>query len=176
MATRVNKYGLVPIGCPPQAAIDELFRANSLWNTLVALHRESRENWDDARRSASILYSEKMDELDKKNEDITLAFKGLNQARMDEGTKDETGNKRLKAERAVIDRLKKEKGDISAELKPLRAEADKSIDKKLSMTPTVRSVMMLYQLKFLASIAEQQTKYTLTLELREIKLLKRMPH
>ena len=130
MATRVYKYGLVPIGYPPQAAVDELFRANSLWNTLVALHRESRENWDDARRSASILYSEKMDELDKKNEDITLAFKGLNQARMDEGTKDETGNKRLKAERAVIDRLKKEKGDISAELKPLRAEADKSIDKK----------------------------------------------
>ena len=92
MATRVYKYGLVPIGYPPQAAIDELFRANNLWNTLVALHRESRENWDDARRSASILYSEKMDELDKKNKDITLAFKGLNQARMDEGTKDETNN------------------------------------------------------------------------------------
>ena len=46
MATRVYKYGLIPIGYPPQAAIDELFRANNLWNTLVALHRESRENWD----------------------------------------------------------------------------------------------------------------------------------
>jgi len=130
MATRVYKYGLIPIGYPPQAAIDELFRANSLKNTLVALHRESRENWDDARRSASILYSEKMDELDKKNEDITEAFNGLNKARMDEGTKDETGNKRLLAERAIINRLKKEKGDIYAELKPLRKEADKSIDKK----------------------------------------------
>ena len=45
----------------------ELHRANRLWNTLVALHRESRENWDDARRSASIEYSEKMDELDTKH-------------------------------------------------------------------------------------------------------------
>ena len=130
MATRVYKYGLIPIGYPPQAAIDELFRANNLWNTLVALHRESRENWDDARRSASILYSEKMDELDKKNEDISEAFSGLNKARMDEGTKDETGNKRLLAERAIINRLKKEQGDIYAELKPLRKEADKEIDKK----------------------------------------------
>ena len=130
MATRVYKYGLIPIGYPPQAAIDELFRANSLKNTLVALHRESREHWDDARRSASILYSEKMDELDKKNEDINDAFDGLNKARMEEGTKDETGNKRLLAERAIINRLKKEQGGIYAELKPLRKEADKEIDKK----------------------------------------------
>tara|TARA_X000000950_G_scaffold83794_1_gene105428 strand:- start:106 stop:240 length:135 start_codon:yes stop_codon:yes gene_type:complete len=43
MATRVYKYGLIPIGYPPQAAVDELFRANNLWNTPVALHRESRE-------------------------------------------------------------------------------------------------------------------------------------
>lgn len=126
MTTRVYKYGLIPIGYPSQAAIDELFRANNLWNTLVALHRESRENWDDARRSASILYSEKMDELDKKNEDISEAFNGLNQARMDEGTKDETGNKRLQAERAIINRLKKEQKEIYAELKPLRKEADKN--------------------------------------------------
>jgi IS605 OrfB family transposase len=130
MATRVYKYGLIPIGYPPQVAIDELFRANNLWNTLVALHRESRENWDDARRSASILYSEKMDELDKKNEDISEAFNGLNQARMDEGTKDETGNKRLQAERAIINRLTKEQKEIYAELNPLRKEADKTVDKK----------------------------------------------
>ena len=37
MATRVYKYGLIPIGYPPQDAIDELRRANNLWNTLVAL-------------------------------------------------------------------------------------------------------------------------------------------
>ena len=55
MATRVYKYGLVPIGHPPEIVVGlggELHRANSLWNTLVALHRESRENCDDARRAA----------------------------------------------------------------------------------------------------------------------------
>ena len=52
MATRVYKYGLVPIGYPTEAVIEELWRANNLWNTLVALHKESRENWDDARRAA----------------------------------------------------------------------------------------------------------------------------
>ena len=130
MTTRVYKYGLIPIGYPPQAAIDELFRANKLWNTLVALHRESRENWDDARRSASILYSEKMDELDKKNDDVSEAFNGLNQARMEEGTKDETGNKRLLAERSIINMLKEDRAQIYAELNPLREKADKEIDKK----------------------------------------------
>ena len=63
MGTRVYKYGLVPIGYPPQSVVGkdgELQRANNLWNTLVALHKESRENWDDIRRAASIDYSEKM--------------------------------------------------------------------------------------------------------------------
>ena len=130
MATRVYKYGLVPIGFPPQAVIDELFRANKLWNTLVALSRESREDWDDARRSANIFYSEKMDELDKKNNDISEAFDGLNKARTEEGTKDETGNKRLLAQRSIINRVKQERVQIYAELKPLREKADKDVDKK----------------------------------------------
>ena len=129
MATRVYKYGLIPIGYPPREAIDELFRANSLWNTLVALHRETRENWDDARRAASILYSEKMDELESKQEEISQAFDALRQARMEEGTKDES-NPRLKSERAVVNRLKAEQGEIFGELKPLRKEADSKIDKK----------------------------------------------
>ena len=129
MRTRVYKYGLVPIGYPPQEAIDELWRANNLWNTLVALHRESRENWDDARRAASIAYSEKMDELEKKQEEISQAFDALRQVRMDEGTKDES-NPKLKLQRDVINRLKKEQGVIFDELKPLRKDADEAIDKK----------------------------------------------
>ena len=40
MATRVYKYGFVPIGYPPREAIDELWRANNLWNTLEAPHRK----------------------------------------------------------------------------------------------------------------------------------------
>lgn len=129
MATRVYKYGLVPIGYPPQEAIDELWRANNLWNTLVALHRESRENWDDARRAASIDYAEKMDELEKKQEEISQAFDALRQVRMEEGTKDES-NPKLKLQRDVINRLKKEQGEIFTELKPIRKDADKALDKK----------------------------------------------
>ena len=129
MRTRVYKYGLVPIGYPPQEAVDELWRANNLWNTLVALHRESRENWDDARRAASIAYSEKMDALEKKQEEISQAFDVLRQVRMEEGTKDES-NPKLKLQRDVINRLKKEQGVIFDELKPLRKDADKAIDKK----------------------------------------------
>ena len=113
---------MIPIGYPPQAAIDELFRANNLWNTLVALHRESRENWDDARRAASILYSEKMDELEQKEQVIGEAFEALRQVRMEEGTRDES-NPKLKLQRGVINKLKKERGEIFAELKPLRKDA-----------------------------------------------------
>ena len=132
MATRVYKYGLVPIGYPPEAAVGkngELHRANSLWNTLVALHRESREIWDDARRATSIVYSEKMDELEKKQEEISQAFDALRLVRMEEGTKDES-NPKLKLQRDVINRLKKEQAVIFGELKPLRKEADKALDKK----------------------------------------------
>ena len=104
MATRVYKYGLIPIGYPPEEAVGksgELHRANSLWNTFVALHRESRENWDDARRAASIHYSEKMDEFDKLQETIKLQKKALRQARMEEGSK--TGETpRVKSEYAAF--------------------------------------------------------------------------
>ena len=75
MATRVYKYGLVPIGFPSEAVVGlygELHKANSIWNTLVALHKESCENWDDARRSASIAYSEKMDNFERLQQDINF--------------------------------------------------------------------------------------------------------
>ena len=130
MATRVYKYGLIPIGYPAKETIDELFKANVLWNNLVALHRKNREDWDDARRAASVLYSDKIDDLEKKEEDLDAAWKAFQQARMDEGTRDETNNKRLKSERASINRLKAERAEIYKELKPLRKEADKEIDKK----------------------------------------------
>ena len=68
------------MGYLPDSAIGkggELHRANNLWNTLVALHRESRENLDDARRAASIHYSEKMDEFDTLQKSITLQKKLL---------------------------------------------------------------------------------------------------
>ena len=70
-----------------------------------------------------------MDELDAKQQEISQAFDALKQVRMEEGTKDES-NPKLKLERDIINRLKKERGVIFAELKPLRKAADKGIDKK----------------------------------------------
>ena len=129
MATRVYKYGLIPIGYPPREAIDELYRANKLWNDLVWLHREHLEGWDDARCSASIEYSEKLEELEKKEEEITQAFDALKQVRMEEGTRDES-NPKLKRQRDIIDQLKADKASIFVDLKPLRKAADKLIDTK----------------------------------------------
>ena len=129
MATRVYKYGLIPIGYPPQAAIGELFRANNLWNTLVALHRESLENWDDARRAASIEYSEKMDDFEKLQQDIKLQKVALRKARMEDGSK--TGDTpRVKSEYAALKRLFQDSKELSADLKPIRKDADTKIDKK----------------------------------------------
>jgi hypothetical protein len=36
--TRVYKYGAVPIGPFPSEGMDELWRANKLWNQLVEIH------------------------------------------------------------------------------------------------------------------------------------------
>ena len=132
MRTRVYKYGLVPLGYPPEAAVGkdgELHRANSLWNTLVALHRESREIWDDARRAASIDYTEKMDEFEKLQRDIGLQKAALNKARMKDGSK--TGDTpRVKAEYAALKRLFQDSKELSAILKVIRKDADKALDKK----------------------------------------------
>ena len=46
---RVYKYGLVPIGYLPDDAVSELWRANNLWNTLVALHNKGRDDYEEAR-------------------------------------------------------------------------------------------------------------------------------
>ncbi len=132
MATRVYKYGLVPIGYPPDSVVGvggELHRANSLWNTLVALHRESRENWDDARRAASIEYSEKMDDFERLQQDIKLQKVALRKARMEDGSK--TGDTpRVQSEYAALKRLFQGSKELGAELKSIRKDADKAVDKK----------------------------------------------
>ena len=74
--------GLIPIGYPPQGAIVEFQRANNLWNTLVALHKESHENYDGARQSVSIDYSDKMDDFEKLQQDIKLQKVALRKARL----------------------------------------------------------------------------------------------
>lgn len=53
------------------------------------------------------------------------AFDALQEARMEKGTRDES-NPKLKLQRDVINRLKKEQCAIFDELKPLRKDADKA--------------------------------------------------
>ena len=129
METRVYKYGLVPIGYPPEETIEELYRANKLWNNLVQINRENYERWKDARCSVSEEYRSKLDELDNIREVINKAYVALRAARQEEGTKDES-NPRLKAERAAIKRLDTDKKAMEAELKILKKQADKLLDTK----------------------------------------------
>jgi len=55
--TRVYKYGVVfdlPIARNfPEDAISELFKANSLWNRLVEIHRDHQSIFEQSRRDAS---------------------------------------------------------------------------------------------------------------------------
>jgi IS605 OrfB family transposase len=129
-SVRVYKYGLVPLGYPPDEAIQELRKANNLWNNLVALHNENRELWEDARCSASIIYSELVDRRNAKDTEIGEAIKTWKIARQEEGTKDESTNKRLRSERAIIDRLKRDRDEIYEQLKLARKEASKNLNTK----------------------------------------------
>lgn len=129
METRVYKYGLVPIGYQPKETIEELYRANKLWNALVQINRENLAKWDDARCRVSEEYRSKLDELDSIKECITQAYDALRAARQEDGTKDER-NSRLKAERALIERLKADKKVIESDLDRLRKEVNKQVDTK----------------------------------------------
>ena len=47
--TRVYQYGVVPIDTFSEEGVEELFRANRLWNNLVVLNYEHREAYDQSR-------------------------------------------------------------------------------------------------------------------------------
>ena len=130
---RVYKYGLVPQGQFPEEAIEELWRANKLWNSLVALHNKSREDYEEARCAAHPVYGEISERLNEINEKIDEAFEAKRNARMEAGTKD-ASHPLIKDANAVITALKKKRQNIYAELKPIRLEADKTVDKKALST------------------------------------------
>ena len=53
MTMRVYKYGLVQIGYQPKEAIDELWRANNLWNTVATQCQERFSAEAEKKRQAS---------------------------------------------------------------------------------------------------------------------------
>ena len=45
---RVDKYGLIPKGYLPEERTNELWRANNLWNNLVAIHKKGQKGFQEA--------------------------------------------------------------------------------------------------------------------------------
>jgi len=129
VSVRVYKYGLVPKGCLPDEAKDELLRANNLWNKLVEISRKNQSDFDEVRKKAHPPYGEEMVRLETINKKIDDAYDRKRDARKEAGTRDETHPLIIKAN-AVIEILKEERSEIYDTLKLLRTEADKSVDKK----------------------------------------------
>jgi len=125
---RVYKYGLIPVGYPPEETISELWRANNLWNTLVGLHYKHREKYEEARCEAHLLYGEVAERLAAIDEKIEQAYDDKRTARMKAGTRD-AADPLIKEANAVIKALKDKRKAIYEELKPIRIEADKRVDK-----------------------------------------------
>ena len=71
----------MPIGYQPKETIEELYRANKLWNSLVQIDHENQAKWDDARCRLSEEYRNKLEELDSIKECITQAYDALRAAR-----------------------------------------------------------------------------------------------
>ena len=80
--TRVYQYGAVPLGEFPKEGIEFLFKANKLWNTLVEIHNDNFDRYEQERRDADEEYkliSEALDALEIK---IGDAFKEKRNARI----------------------------------------------------------------------------------------------
>ena len=80
--TRVYQYGAVPLGPFPEEGIEFLYKANELWNTLVEIHNDSSDKYDEARRDADEEYKIISKELDALETKVDDAFKEKRNARM----------------------------------------------------------------------------------------------
>ena len=137
---RVYKYGLVPLGQFPEEAIEELWRANKLWNSLVALHNKSREDYEEARCAAHPVYGEISERLNEINEQIDQAFESKRNARMEAGTKD-ASHPLIKDANAVITALKKKRQDILQSSNPLGLKLTRRLIRKLYQINSTKLLM-----------------------------------
>jgi len=127
--TVVYQYGAVPIGAFPAEGVDELWRANRLWNQLVELHNKNRQSYESARRAASDAYALISESIALKQAEIDQAFKDKRIARMQAGTTD-ADHPLIVAANAVIETLMAERKTLFDKAKPLRKQADEGLDKK----------------------------------------------
>lgn len=126
---RVYKYGIVPKGPFPEEAIQELWRANKLWNKLVEIERNHRAAFDEARRTASKPYRLLAEKLDDLSAQIDKAYDDKRNARQIAGTTDAT-NPLIQSANEVIKTLQKERKSLYEALKPIRVQATKLVDVK----------------------------------------------
>jgi len=127
--TRVYQYGAVPIDTFPEEGVEELFRANKLWNDLVAFNRDHREAYDQAWSDADEEYASLSQSLEKLNQKIDKAYDNKRNARQKAGTKD-ASHPLIKEANAKIRDLQIERAKLWEPLKNARKNADKKIDKK----------------------------------------------
>lgn len=127
--TLVYQYGAVPIGPFPQEGHDELWRANRLWNQLVELHNTHRQTYEKARCTASDAYALISESIALKQQEIDRAYDAKRNARMAAGTKD-ASHPLIVAANETIKQLTAERKQLFEQARPLRQQADRSVDKK----------------------------------------------
>ena len=132
--TRVYQYGVVfdlPVARDfPQAAVNELFKANRLWNQMVEIHRDHQTIYDQARRDASYDYRLLAEAIDDPNEKINQAYDvDMKQARLAASSR-EKNHPLIMEVQAKIDDLKAQRKTISEAIKRPRNEAKALIDNK----------------------------------------------
>ena len=129
--TRVYKYGAVPLKQfleVKESAIDELFKANRLWNKLVELHRLHRDKFNEARIKAHSAFGTHEKKIKAKNEQINAAYDAKRTARMKAGTKD-ANHPLIEAENIKIKELQKQRKNLYLDRKVLAREADEKLGK-----------------------------------------------
>lgn len=128
-ATRVYQFGAVPIGKFPEDGIEEFYRENKLWNTLVELHNKHRGQYEKARCDADEEYASISRSLQELEQQIDAAFDDKRTARMKAGTKDPT-HPLIREANDKIQALKAKRSECWQSAKAARLRADSIIDKK----------------------------------------------
>jgi len=159
--TVVYQYGAVPIGAFPEEGRNELWRANRLWNQLVELHNKNRQSYESARRAASDAYALISESIALKQAEIDQAIKDKRSARMQAGTKD-ADHPLIVSANALIDTLIVERKTLYEQAKPLRRQADESLDKKAlsdQFREAVKLAQRVEQAGISATLANQVAAY-----------------
>ena len=132
-ANRVYKYGVVfdlPVARDfPQAAVDELFKENQLWNKFVEIQRNHQDIWESARRELDSNYKKQAEKIDKLNQQIGEAYTNKKQTRLETSTRDPS-NPFIKDANAKIKELKAKRKRLSEDMKLMRKDMNKKDEMK----------------------------------------------